>query len=124
MQCEKCQSFVPIQNTGTTGQGLCSFVPSYFPVHKSDKCHLLPDALKCKDCNRFDTDTACFTCSPDDSAYHNGVLCSGFIDKNETLIMNALMIMKMRGIDYHAATAKLLQIVDEATVPGQPHENK
>lgn len=123
MQCFKCNFFIPINNTQDTGHGLCSYSPSYFPVNQTDTCHLIPNELTCFDCDRFGNDTACMTCLPEDSAYHGEDLCAGFIDKNETIIVNALMLMKMRGIDYHAKIKELLKNVDETDLPGQPREN-
>jgi hypothetical protein len=64
------------------------------------------------------------TCAAEDSAYHNGHLCAGFIDRNETVIANALMAMRMRGMDYHATLAEILKNVDEAELPGQPRETE
>lgn len=122
IKCKKCQSFCSIGNTDTTGQGLCSFPGSYFPVHREDNCHLRPGELKCADCDRFGNDTACMTCDAEDSAYHNGHLCVGFIDRNEVAIANALMMMRMRDMDYHAKIQKILHDVDNAALPGQPKE--
>lgn len=124
MRCYKCKSFCTIGNTAETGQGLCSFTGNYFPVHQYDQCHLRPGDLQCKDCDRWGNDTACMTCAEDDSAYHNGHLCPGFIDRNEVVISNALMLMRMRGFDYHAKIQEILQNVDEAELPGQPRDEK
>lgn len=122
MRCHKCKSFKHISNTAETGQGLCSFPAAWFPVHQYDECHMMPGELQCKDCDRLMNDTACLTCAPEDSAYHNGHLCGGFIDRNEIVITNALMTMRMRGMDYHAKIQELLKLVDEADLPGQPIE--
>lgn len=120
IKCKACQSFCEIGNTAETGHGLCSFTGNYFPVHQEDACHLRPKELRCVDCDRFGNDTACMTCAAEDSAYHNGHLCAGFIDRNESVIANALMVMRMRGVDYHAIVREILQTVDTATLPGQP----
>lgn len=124
MQCFKCKSFVHIGNTAETGCGLCSFNSSFFPVHKDDKCHLQPGELRCIDCDRFGNDTACMACQAEDSAYHNGHLCAGFIDAHETIITNALLIWRMRGEDYHTKIQEILDKVDTAELPGAPREDK
>lgn len=124
IHCKDCQSFQEIGNTAETGHGLCSFTGNFFPVHQSDACHLRPGELKCIDCDRFGNDTACMTCEAEDSAYHNGHLCAGFIDRNESVISNALMIMRMRGVDYHDRIQEILQCVDNAELPGQPRTDK
>lgn len=124
MRCKQCQSFRTIGNTDETGQGLCSFTSSFFPVHKDDECHLKPGELKCIDCDRFGNDTACMTCDAEDSAYHHGHLCGGFIDRNVSVITNALMMMRMRGMNYHEKIQEILQCVDNAELPGQPRIEK
>ncbi|MBQ8806455.1 MAG: hypothetical protein IJZ68_08380 [Bacteroidaceae bacterium] len=122
MRCFECESFREIGNTAETGCGLCAFSESFSPVHQYDECHYRPGELKCIDCDRFGNDTACMTCAAEDSAYHDGHLCAGFIDRNETVITNALMKMRMRGVDYHAKIQELLKEVDDAKLPGQPRQ--
>ena len=83
MKCKDCKHCKYIGNTEETRQGLCSAVLSYFPVVIDNQCVFKPKRYKCDDCDRLYNDTACFTCRPEDSAYHKNKLCAGFIDKKE-----------------------------------------
>lgn len=121
MKCKDCQSFQEIANTAECGKGICTFPCSYFMVDMNDDCHFMPSSeVRCGDCHRLLIDTACLTCMPEDSAYHNGHLCGGFIDAQEIALAKSISIWKARGWDYHEIIQKVIQEVESAPQPGVP----
>ena len=117
MKCKDCKHCKYIGNTEETRQGLCSAVLSYFPVVIDNQCVFKPKRYKCDDCDRLYNDTACFTCSPEDSAYHKNKLCAGFIDKKEVDVMNALVDWKLRGYNIEEKLEKVLNNFKENEIP-------
>lgn len=117
MKCKDCKHCKYIGNTEETRQGLCSAVLSYFPVVIDNQCVFKPKRYKCDDCDRLYNDTACFTCRPEDSAYYKNKLCSGFIDKKEVDVMNALVDWKLRGYNIEEKLEKVLKEFKENKIP-------
>lgn len=121
MKCKNCQSFIEIANTESCGKGICKFPNSYFMVGVDDDCHFIPSSeVHCGDCDRCYNDTACMTCEPEDSAYHNGQLCGGFIDRYELEVAKAIEVWKARGWNYQEIIAKVIQDIESAPQPGLP----
>lgn len=117
MKCKDCKHCKYIGNTEETRQGLCNAVLSYFPVVIDNQCVFKPKRYKCGDCDRLYNDTACFTCRPEDSAYHKNKLCAGFIDKKEVDVMNALVDWKLRGYNIEEKLEKVLKEFKENKIP-------
>lgn len=100
LKCKDCKYRINIKNTNETGSAICSYVGSWFPVNIEDNCCFIPEKreLTCGDCARLDEDTACFSCSEDDSTIYNGQLCGGFIDKRKEELNDILMFWKVQGL--------------------------
>lgn len=97
MNCKDCKYRNNISNTDESGMAICSYPSSWFPVHLGDNCHLIPEKMEltCGDCSRLGDDSACIGCIAEDSAYDDGVLCSGFVDKQEEEFSKILMFWKV-----------------------------
>ena len=124
MKCKECKKFMTMGNTDETGMGVCSFPNSYFPVNTNDECVYTLNPYTCGDCDRLGNDFACFTCRAEDSAYHNGGLCGGFIDKQEVAIESAITEWIRRGIDVHSKITSILESIDIDKLPTEENLRK
>lgn len=104
MKCRDCKKY---RKTGTSGHGVCSLPYSYFLVEDNDECHYLKtDDLKCKDCDRFKSDFACFTSDENDNASD----CACFIDKQKCHILDVFWTWFKRGT---YSREKIMKLCDE-----------
>jgi hypothetical protein len=72
--------------------GVCSLSESYIPTKANDKCIFLDCEKKtCKNCDRFENDTACMT------AQENDKICCGFIDSKEEELFQILLYFLQHG---------------------------
>ena len=97
MKCKDCKYKNNVANTEETGNAICSYPSSWFPVHLDDNCHYIPERkeLTCGDCARLGEDFACIGCFAEDSAYDDDELCSSFADKKEEELNEILMFWKV-----------------------------
>lgn len=119
MKCRECKKFITIENTVETNMGVCSFPECYFPVNVNSECVYALKPYTCSDCDRLGEDWACFTCRAEDSAYHSGHLCGGFIDKKELVVEEAITEWFIRGFD---VKSKLNDILDNINLEELPIE--
>lgn len=100
MQCGKqCLYFLEVANTKETKQGICAIGDSYEPTKAGAKCPLDIQPYTCSNCARFGNDAACMTCLAEDSAYHHGELCSGFIPDGYDKVLQWLIDCKLHHAD-------------------------
>jgi len=116
-KCKECARFLNIENTKETGMGLCSFPNSYFEVNQENDCVYIPKSYVCGDCARLHFDDGCMTCQENDSAYHNGHICGGFIDRRQENVEDALYDWKLRGYDIDAILNKIKYQVNSSELP-------
>lgn len=111
MKCKDCKHKRNIANTEQTGSAICTYPSSWFPVDIDDNCHFIPEKkeLTCGDCACLGEDFACSCCLPQDSAYFNGELCPGFIDKKEEEFSKILMFWKVQ--DFYDRE-KIVDLID------------
>ena len=110
IKCEDCQYCLKLNNSAEAKHGICSYPETYFPVNLMDACIYYPKEYTCGDCERFGNDFACMTCKAEDPAYHSQGLCSGFIDKHEANVRQAIFDWYLRG---HNIQEKLDTIMAE-----------
>lgn len=117
MKCIECKKFITIENTEKTGTGVCSFPECYFPVDVNDNCIYTLKPYTCSNCDRLGEDWACFTHRAEDSAYHGDNLCSGFIDKKEIAVEDAITEWFIRGFDVKSKLNDILNRIDLEELP-------
>lgn len=76
-----------------------------------DTCIYYPKEYTCGDCDRLDNDFACMTCKAEDSAYHGQHLCSGFIDKHEENVRQAIFDWYLRGYNIQEKVDTIIEEV-------------
>lgn len=124
-KCKNCKFFQEIGNTNATGAGLCTVSNSYGATNKENKCPLfysrqidfkdlykLQSNLKCRDCDRFGVDYACFTCKEDDSAWGKGNLCAGFIPKQLEEVESILFTWYVQGLNVREILSDSLEKIE------------
>lgn len=111
LYCRCCKYMKKIGNTDETGQALCTFRPNYEPTTLDTRCRFLPETaeLRCGDCARLGNDSACFTCSAEDSATPDGELCFGFVDKHEEELFDILAFWKLHNV---YSRERILNMID------------
>ena len=111
MDCNKdCKYFAKLANTDETGEGVCTFSDWYIPTSINIKCRYAIDkdyTLKCKDCERFNNDYACYTVNENDLVGK----CSGFIDKIYTNIENEVITLLLQN---RFDREKIIAVIDDA----------
>ena len=117
MKCRECKKFITIENTVETNMGVCSFPECYFPVNANNECVYALKPYTCGDCGRLGEDWACFTCRAEDSAYHGDHLCSGFIDKKELVVEEAITEWFIRGFDVKSKLDDILNNINLEELP-------
>ena len=110
LKCKDCSKYL---KTHDVDYGVCSLVNNYFPTEANNDCVFLKiKPITCKDCSRFENDTACFTAKEDDDASK----CSGFIDKREDEFYNILFNWAIEGIDVKSKFEEVLKEIEKDKV--------
>lgn len=114
MKCQECNNFQEINNTNTTGQGICSAGTYWSPVNVNDECGFMPTPFTCENCGNKD-EGLCFP-EIDGKIAEN---CCGFYDQRMNEIGSIILDWKIRGMDYQNMINKIINNVEKIRVPSK-----